>query len=64
MHELVERLPESGCPVAQRFLEFLIDEADEAPLSAEDWAEVQEGEAAIRRGESTTLDDLKRELNL
>ena len=63
LHHLVDLLPDEELPVANRFLQFLVDEAAE-PLSEEDWAEIRAGEAAIARGEFTPLDDLKRELGL
>ena len=63
LHNLVELLPDEELPAANRFLQFLVDEAAE-PLSEEDWAEVHAGEGAIARGEFTHLDDLKRELGL
>jgi len=64
LHLLVDLLPEEDSRVAERFLQFLVDERDQEPLSDEDWREVREGEAAIARGEVTTLTDLKRELDL
>lgn len=63
LHHLVDLLPDEELPAANRFLQFLVDEATE-PLSEEDRAEVRAGEAAIARGEFTQLDDLKRELAL
>ena len=63
LHNLVDQLPDEELPVANRFLQFLVDEAAD-PLSEEDWAEIRAGEAAIARGEFTPLDDLKRELGL
>jgi predicted transcriptional regulator len=62
LHNLVELLPDKEIPAASRFLQFLMDEAAEEPLSEEDWAEIRAGEAAIARGEFTLLDDLKREM--
>ena len=63
LHNLVDLLPDEELTTANRFLQFLVDEAAE-PLSEEDWAEIRAGEAAIARGEFTPLDDLKRELGL
>ena len=63
LHHLVDLLPDEELPAANRFLQFLVNEAAE-PLSEEDRAEVRAGEAAIARGEFTQLDDLKRELAL
>ena len=64
LHQLVDLLPEDEFTVAQRFLQFLVDVPDDAPLTGEDWREVRDGEAAIARGEFTTLEALRRELNL
>ena len=64
LHSLVDMLPEADCATASRFLQFLVDDAMDEPLTEEDWIEVREGEAAIARGEFTTLEDLKRELKL
>ena len=63
LHKLVDLLPDEELPAANRFLQFLVDESAEA-LTAEDWAEVRAGEAAIARGEFTALHDMKRELGL
>ncbi len=59
LHGLVDLLPENHCGAAERFLQFLVDDAGNEPLSEEDWREVRQGEAAIARGEFTTLEDLK-----
>ena len=64
LHNLVDLLPEAEWCAAERFLKFLIDDAGDEPLSEEDWEEVRQGQAAIARGEFTTLEDLKRELDL
>ena len=63
LHQLVELLPDEELPVANRFLQFLVDDAAE-PLSKDDWEAVRQGEGAIASGEFTQLDDLKRELGL
>ena len=62
LHQLVELLPDDELLVANRFLQFLVDDAAE-PLSEDDWP-VRQGEAAIASGEFAQLDDLKRELGL
>ncbi len=62
LHRLVDLLPDGEFPLAYRFLQFLIDDAE--PLSDADRQAVREGEAAIARGDFTTLEDLKRELDL
>ena len=63
LHQLIELLPDDELLVANRFLQFLVDDAAE-PLSEADWEAVRQGEAAIASGEFTQLDDLKRELGL
>ena len=63
LHQLVEPLPDDELLVANRFLQFLVDDAAE-PLSEDDWAAVRQGETAIASGEFAQLDDLKRELGL
>jgi len=40
------------------------EEHDEEPLTEEDWAAIQEGREAIRRGEFITLEELEKELGL
>ena len=64
LYHLIDLLPEEEYPMAQRFLEFLLGEGEDEPLTEEDWKAVREGEAAIARGEFTTLRDVKRELDL
>ena len=64
LHTLVDMLPETDCHTASRFLHFLVDEAIDEPLTEEDWQAIRLGQAEIARGEYTTLDELKRELNL
>ena len=64
LHHLLDLLPEEEHPMAERFLQFLLDQTEDGPLSEDDWREVREGEAAIAGGEFTTLQDLKHELDL
>ena len=40
------------------------EEHDEEPLTEEDWAAIQEGREAIRRGEFITMEELEKELGL
>ncbi len=50
-----------------RFVDLLYhrDQAyDDEPLTPEDWAAIQEGREAIRRGEFITLEELEKELGL
>jgi hypothetical protein len=64
IHQLVDDLPKSELPVAERFLEYLRDagadpllralataEPDDEPLTAGDAAVVSKGRAAIARGD-------------
>ncbi len=64
LHRLVELLPDEEFPLAQRFLQFLADEAGDGPLIDDDLTAAAEGEAAIDRGDLTTLENLKHELGL
>jgi hypothetical protein len=64
LYHLIDLLPEEECRAAERFLQFLLDTMEDEPLSEEDREAVREGESAIARGEFTTLEDLKRELDL
>ena len=64
LHNLVDRLPPTEMTPAARFLEFLCGGVDDEPLTAEDWESIREGEAAIARGDSTGLDELKQELGM
>ena len=43
---------------------FIDRECEEEPLTAEDWAAIQEGKEAIRRGEFVSLEELEKELCL
>ena len=60
LHNLVDRLPEAEVAAAMRFLEFLCAGIDDEPLTPEDWESIREGEAAIAKGDSIGLDELKR----
>jgi len=64
LHTLVDMLPDAEVLAASRFLQFLVNDTTDEPLTEEDWREVREGQAAIGRGDFTTLEDVKRELNL
>ena len=64
LHRLIDMVPKSDLPIAERFLHFLVEGGADEPLSDEDWAAVREGDAAIARGEIVTLEDLKTELGL
>jgi len=64
LHALIDLLPEGEIPAASRFLEFLVHDLESEPLTEEDLQAVQQGQAEIARGEYSSLEDLKRELNL
>ena len=67
LHQLVDDLPDTELHTAERFLEYLRslqDEVDDEPLSAEARAALERAEEQFRRGESVTLEQLKRENGL
>jgi len=61
--ELVDQLDEEAVGELLEYAQWLAAEEDE-PLTGEELARVETGEAELRRGESITLDDLKRRLGL
>ena len=64
LHSLVDMLPEAEMIAASRYLQFLVNDLADEPLTEEDWREVRAGEAEIANGDFTSLEDLKRELKL
>lgn len=70
---LVEALPESELPTAERVLEALTVASDpvaraltnapedDEPLSAAEIAAIEEGEADVRAGRVRSLEDVKRD---
>lgn len=64
LHSLVDMLPEAEVIAASRYLQFLVNDLADEPLTEEDWREVRAGEAEIANGDFTSLEDLKRELKL
>jgi hypothetical protein len=64
LHELIDLLPEGEILAASRFLEFLVRDLESERLTEEDLQAVQQGQAEIARGEYSSLEDLRRELNL
>ena len=64
VHSLVDMLPEAEVIAASRYLQFLVNDLADEPLTEEDWREVRAGEAEIANGDFTSLEDLKRELKL
>jgi hypothetical protein len=76
LHRLIDELPESELPAAERFLNYLHATADpvlkalfEAPLDDEPETEeerraVKEAREELARGEVRTLEDVRRELGV
>ena len=75
LHELVERLPESGALAAERYLEYLSNVGadpfavalaaappDDEPLTEEDLAEIEAARAELDRGEGRTWEDVRKDL--
>jgi len=63
LHHLVDQLDEEAADELLEYAQWLTAEEDE-PLSPEELARVEAGEAELRRGESVRLEDLKRRLEL
>jgi hypothetical protein len=63
LHQLVDQLDEAAADELLEYARWLAAEEDE-PLTDEDRARVEAGEAEIRRSDYVTLDDLKRRLGL
>lgn len=77
LHELVDALPESEIEVAKKALEclankecdpvlqaFLNAPEDDEPLTEDELKAIEEGEEAIKRGETEPLEDVLREFGL
>lgn len=75
LHQLVEALPESELPVAERFLQYLRDlgadpllralalaEDDDEPTSADEDAAVAQAWAEYQRGEARPWEAVRDEL--
>ena len=65
LHRLVDLVADEVDDLEEAIedLHWLASEEPET-LTDDEWAEVHEGEAAIARGESVTLDELRRDLGL
>jgi len=72
LHRLVDELPDASVDAAGRLLERAQDPmlavldaapADDEPLTSEDIAAIEDGEAAYRRGESVPLGQVMAELD-
>lgn len=76
LYRLIEELPESELPAADRYLAYLratsdqLDRKlagapeDDEPVTPEDEAAIAEGWAAYRRGDVVSDEDLRGELGL
>ncbi len=75
LHRLVEELPQSELPAAERFLEFLrtkawddlvevLANAPEEEPEEDEIAAIQEGMDAVARGDVVSDEELRRELGL
>jgi len=77
LHELVDALPESEVEAAKRALECLISKTcdpvlqafldapeDDEPLTEDELKAIEEGEEAIKRGETEPLENVLREFGL
>jgi hypothetical protein len=63
LHQLVDQLDEAAVDELLDYARWLAAEEDE-PLTDEERARVEAGEAEIRRGDYVSLEDLKRRLGL
>jgi len=63
LHQLVDQLDEAAADELLDYARWLAAEEDE-PLTDEERARVEAGEAEIRRGDYVTLEDVKRRLGL
>lgn len=77
LHKLVDALPEQEAVVAKRFLEFLLDRADDPllwaflrapevdePLGEKDLEAIEEAERDIIEGRTDPLDEVMKEFGL
>jgi uncharacterized protein YecE (DUF72 family) len=77
LHQLVDQLPPTEAPAAERYLEFLKDRAehpvlravrnapvDDEELTEDELEQISEGEDDIAKGNVVSLEELKRELEL
>jgi hypothetical protein len=77
LHRLVDKLPESEVPAAERYLEYLSvarqdpflrallnAPLDDEPETEDERAAMAEARAALERGEVITDEDLRRDLGL
>jgi hypothetical protein len=63
MHELVDQLDDEAADELLEYAQWVAAEEDE-PLTDEERARVEAGEAELRRGESVSREDLKHPLEL
>lgn len=63
LHDVVELLPEAAAGELLEYADWLSREVDE-PLTDEERARAEAGEAEIARGDYITLDKLRRRLGM
>ncbi len=63
LHQLVDKLDEAAADELLEYAQWLATKEDE-PLTDEELARVEAGEADIRRGEFVRLEDLRHRLGL
>ena len=76
LHRLVDKLPEAEIHAAERFLEYLTEQADplvtalsnavevDEPLTDDDRAALQEGRLALDAGDTVSDDELRSQLGI
>jgi len=62
IHRLVDQLSPEQFVEAEAYLRHLLSDLDDEELTAEELAEVLEGESQIARGDFVTFEELKRRL--
>lgn len=76
LHRLVDKLPEAEVHAAERYLEYLTEQADplvtalssavemEEPLTDDDRAALEEGRLALDAGDTVSDDELRTQLGM
>ncbi len=76
LHRLVDKLPEAEVHAAERYLEYLTEQADplvtalssavemEEPLTDDDRAALEEGRLALDAGDTVSDDELRTQLGI
>jgi predicted transcriptional regulator len=64
VRQLLDELPESKLPAAERFLAFLNGRRqDEEELTKEEWAALQEGREDLAAGRVVSQEEMRREID-